>query len=92
MVSPSWEDYTIKKGELLVSLDRVWPLVRIPSTRLAIRALEKYLQPGFPVIDVGTGSGILAIVAACLGTARVLALDVDILAVQIAEQNVLSIE
>ncbi|HHX50154.1 MAG TPA: 50S ribosomal protein L11 methyltransferase [Clostridia bacterium] len=92
VVSPSWEDYTIKKGELLVSLDpgMAFGTGYHPTTALAIRALEKYLQPGFRVIDVGTGSGILAIVAACLGATRVLALDVDILAVQIAEQNVLS--
>ena len=92
MVAPSWENYATKKGELLVSLDpgMAFGTGSHPTTVLAIRALEKYLQPGFRVIDVGTGSGILAIVAARLGAARVLALDVDMLAVQIAEQNVLA--
>jgi ribosomal protein L11 methyltransferase len=59
-----------------------------PTTRLCLEALENHLRPGQAVLDVGTGSGILAIAAARLGASHVLALDTDPLAVQIARENV----
>ncbi len=59
-----------------------------PSTRLCLAALEDYVSVGEWVLDVGTGSGILAIAAGKLGAGRVLALDVDPIAVQAARQNV----
>ena len=54
------------------------------TTRLCIEALEDYLQPGMTVLDVGTGSGILARAAALLGAGKLLACDIDPIAVQIA--------
>ena len=59
-----------------------------PSTRLCLVALEKHLTPGMKVLDVGTGSGILAIAAARLGAGPVLALDIDLIAVKAARANV----
>jgi ribosomal protein L11 methyltransferase len=59
-----------------------------PSTRLCLQALEVYLVPGCTVLDVGTGSGILAIAAAKLGARSVLAIDTDPVAVTVARQNV----
>lgn len=69
---------------------------RHPTTRLALRALEKgwlYLMSrGLPslqsVIDIGTGSGILAIAASCLGAEMVMALDVDACARSEARMNI----
>jgi ribosomal protein L11 methyltransferase len=58
-----------------------------PSTQLCLRALSG-LSRGARVIDVGTGSGILAIAAARLGATRVLALDTDPVAVAVARANV----
>src|SRR5947207_2102812 len=46
-----------------------------PTTRLCLQILEDHLRPGQHVLDLGTGSGILAIAAARLGAASVLALD-----------------
>lgn len=57
------------------------------STRLCLQALPALVRPGVRVVDVGTGSGILAIAAAKLG-ARVVAVDCDRLACQIAQENV----
>ncbi len=57
------------------------------TTRLCLVALEKYLRPGMFVLDLGTGSGILAIAAAKLGAARVMALDIDKVAVRSATDN-----
>jgi len=58
------------------------------TTRLCLLALEKRLKPGMSVLDLGTGSGILAIAAAKLGAEKVLALDIDPVAVRSARDNV----
>jgi ribosomal protein L11 methylase PrmA len=58
-----------------------------PTTRLCLEALEEHLRGGECVVDLGTGSGILAIAAAKLGAAQVLALDTDAAAVQIAREH-----
>lgn len=59
-----------------------------PTTALCVEVLERRLPPGASVLDVGTGSGILAIVAARLGAGRVVAQDVDPLAVYAARRHV----
>ena len=59
-----------------------------PATRLAIRFLEQHLHPGDRVADIGTGSGILALVAVRLGAAAVVAVDTDRDALATAAQNV----
>jgi ribosomal protein L11 methyltransferase len=58
------------------------------STQLCLRALTRYVARGATVIDVGTGSGILAIAAARLGAERVLAIDNDPVAVSVARVNI----
>ncbi len=58
-----------------------------PSTQDCLLALERHLRPARRVIDLGCGSGILAIAAARLGAARVLALDIDPLAVEATREN-----
>lgn len=57
------------------------------TTRLCLKALEKYLETGDRVLDLGTGSGILAIAAAKLGASYVLALDIDPDAISNAREN-----
>ena len=58
------------------------------TTELCLQALEKYSKAGNRVLDVGTGSGILAIAAAKLGAAEVLAIELDENAVKVAKENV----
>jgi ribosomal protein L11 methyltransferase len=58
-----------------------------PSTRLCLLALDKYFKPNLHAVDLGCGSGILSIAAVRLGAAKVLALDIDPKAVQIAREN-----
>jgi len=48
-----------------------------PCTRLCLEAMERVIQPGDSVLDVGTGSGILSIAAKLLGAGRVIACDID---------------
>ena len=59
-----------------------------PSTQLCLQLLEDHLRPGARVVDLGCGSGILSLAAARLGARRVLALDVDEVAVRSAAENV----
>jgi len=58
------------------------------TTRRCLLCLEQLIRPGDHVLDMGTGSGILAIAAARLGAGQVLALDNDPIAVSVAEENV----
>lgn len=61
-----------------------------PTTQLCLLALERHMPPGATVVDLGTGSGVLAIAAARLGARAVLALDIDPAAVAVAHTNVLA--
>ncbi len=58
-----------------------------PCTRLALEALERCLVPGNRVIDVGTGSGILALAATLLGAREAVAIDTDVASLATAREN-----
>jgi ribosomal protein L11 methyltransferase len=58
-----------------------------PSTQLCLELVEKYLQPGQVVIDVGCGSGILAIAALRLGAKKALGVDIDNAAIRSTREN-----
>ena len=90
VVRPSWEDEPLQPGELLIDLDpgAAFGTGQHETTRLCLGALDAHLQPGADVIDLGTGSGILAIAAARLGAASVRAIDIDAEAVEVARENV----
>ena len=66
---------------------RVFGTGRHATTQLALRLLEKYLRPGDRVLDVGTGSGILAVAALKLGANDVLAVDIDAEAIAWAQET-----
>ncbi len=94
VVCPTWIDYAPRAGEVVIRLDpgMAFGTGQHATTRLCLEALESRLRPGreasLSVLDVGTGSGILAIAAALLGATRVVALDVDLVAVDVACRNV----
>jgi len=92
VVCPSWQRYLPSDGEVVITLDpgMAFGTGLHPTTRMCLEALEEHLFRGAKVLDVGTGSGILAIAAAKLGASAVLALDTDPLAVKIAKENVLA--
>jgi len=89
VVVPTWEDYTPAAGEIPLYLDpgMAFGTGTHATTALCLRWMEELVQPGSRVIDVGTGSGILAVAAKRLGAAEVVAIDIDPVAVETAEQN-----
>ncbi|PYI51814.1 50S ribosomal protein L11 methyltransferase [Paenibacillus flagellatus] len=90
-IKPTWETYEPESpDEIVLELDpgMAFGTGTHPTTALCLRTLEKEVVPGIDVIDVGTGSGVLAIAAAKLGARRVLALDLDPVAVSSATENV----
>ncbi len=90
VIKPSWQDYLAAEGELVIELDPglAFGTGLHPSTRLCLVALEDFLRPGDCVLDVGTGSGILAIASALLGAEQVLGIDIDEMALRVAGANV----
>jgi ribosomal protein L11 methyltransferase len=90
VIVPSWRAYTPQPGEVILQLDpgMAFGTGVHPTTRLCLRLLERWLPPASAVLDLGTGSGILALAAAKLGAARVLAYDLDPTAVRVASENV----
>ena len=86
---PAWSESEASGDELEVVLDpgMAFGTGTHPSTQLCLQALEDHLRAGSDVLDLGCGSGILAIAAARLGAGTVLALDNDAVAVSAARQN-----
>jgi ribosomal protein L11 methyltransferase len=91
-VAPTWVRVAARPGRIVLRIDpgMAFGSGAHPSTRLCLRALLRCL-PAYrcrAAIDVGTGSGILAIAAARLGASRVWARDIDPVAVNVARENV----
>jgi ribosomal protein L11 methyltransferase len=83
---PEWRDDATPPGRfrIVVNPGMAFGTGLHSTTQLCIEALEDYLKPGMTVLDVGTGSGILAHAARLLGAGKVVACDTDPIAVQIA--------
>jgi ribosomal protein L11 methyltransferase len=89
-IKPTWEEYTAKEDELVIELDpgMAFGTGTHPTTSLCLKALDNAIVGGEQIIDVGTGSGVLAIGAMKLGASKVLALDLDPVAVTCAQENI----
>lgn len=93
VVKPTWEKWDGQPGDAVVSLDpgMAFGTGSHETTRLCLQALaDQFAAPSVPgsVLDVGTGSGILAIAAARLGASRVVGCEIDPDACRVAEENV----
>ncbi|NNE73533.1 MAG: methyltransferase [Acidimicrobiales bacterium] len=89
VIHPPWKDPPPLDGRRSISIDPglAFGHGAHPTTRLLLEALEHQVQPGDRVLDVGCGSGVLALAAAALGAASVLAIDIDPIAVAQTRQN-----
>ena len=90
VIVPAWEKYTPAEGELIVRMDpgMAFGTGTHETTRLVIKLLETYTKTGCRMLDVGTGSGILAICASKLGAGECRAYDIDPMAVRVANDNI----
>ena len=90
VIVPAWEKYEPKEGELIVRMDpgMAFGTGTHETTRLVIRLLERYVKQDNRVLDVGCGSGILAICASKLGAGECKAYDIDPVAVKVARENI----
>ena len=89
LVKAPWHDYDPAPDEIVVELDpgMAFGTGLHPSTKLAMIAIEDELKSGDRVLDVGTGSGVLATAAALLGAGAVDGVDIEPVAVRSAREN-----
>src|SRR5438552_5897074 len=89
-VIPSWEDCICPDDRLPIRIDpgQAFGTGTHETTQLTMEALVRWVEPDHTVLDVGTGSGILAIASRLLGAARVFACDIDPVAAQVARANI----
>jgi ribosomal protein L11 methyltransferase len=90
---PQWRDDATPDGRLRIEIDNglAFGTGRHETTRLCLEFLERLVKAGMTVVDIGTGSGILAEGARLLGAGRVIACDTDPLAVEVAARRGLDV-
>lgn len=90
VIKPTWEEYEPKEGDIVLELDpgAAFGTGSHETTKMCIGFLEKYVENGKTVMDVGCGTGILAMCAYLLGAKSVKAIDIDEEAVKVAQKNV----
>lgn len=90
VIVPAWEKYNKEKNDIIITMDpgMAFGTGTHETTRLVIGLLEKYVKQGQRILDVGCGSGILAICASKLGAKECFACDIDEVAVRVANDNI----
>lgn len=88
-VVPSWLDYEPKPNEVVINLDPgcAFGTGTHQTTQLCMKALEKYMKKGDSVADIGTGSGILSILAMKLGASKTYGCDIDDTVIDVCREN-----
>lgn len=89
VIKPEWLEYAPEPGDVVIELDpgMAFGTGQHPTTATCLELLEDVVQPGARVLDVGCGSGILAIGALGLGAAEAVLLDTDAQAVKSSLEN-----
>lgn len=90
VIKPGWESYEAQSGDHIIEIDpgMAFGTGTHETTGMCVALIEKYVKTGDRAIDIGTGTGILAIAAAHMGANPVLATDLDAVAVRVADENV----
>ncbi|MGQ9798768.1 MAG: 50S ribosomal protein L11 methyltransferase [Ignavibacterium sp.] len=90
VIKPTFKQYEPKGNEIVITLDpkMSFGTGEHPTTKICISFLEKYIRTGMKVLDVGSGTAILSIVAAKLGASKVVAFDIDEWALANGAENV----
>ncbi len=90
IIKPTWEKYFRKDDELIIEMDpgMAFGTGTHETTVMCVEELERHVKPYSTVFDIGCGSGILGITAAKLGAEKVIAVDIDELAVKVTTNNV----
>ena len=88
-VVPAWEDYEASEDEIILRMDpgMAFGTGTHETTRLVMRIMQDEIKGGERLLDVGTGSGILSILASKLGALSCNAYDIDPVAVKVAIEN-----
>ncbi len=89
VIKPTWRAYQAQPSEIVMELDpgMAFGTGLHPTTQMCLAAIEKHAKPERYTLDLGTGSGILAIGAALLGVKSLVAIDNDPLAVKVTAEN-----
>ncbi len=89
VVTPSWEEYTPSGDDVQMRLDpgMAFGTGTHDTTRLCLELLEEVVTPETRILDVGTGSGILSVGGVLLGAPSALGVDIDPVAVKVANEN-----
>ena len=89
VVTPSWEEYTPTGDDVQMRLDpgMAFGTGTHDTTRLCLELLEECVTPTTRILDVGTGSGILSVGGVLLGAPSALGVDIDPVAVKVANEN-----
>jgi len=89
VIKPTWREYEVQPNEIVMELDpgMAFGTGLHPTTQMCLAAIEKYARLEMHTLDLGTGSGILAIGAALLGVQSIAAIDNDPHAVKVAQEN-----
>lgn len=90
VVRPVWEKYEPQAGDKIISIDpgMAFGNGTHETTSMCLGLVEDYIKPGDTVLDVGTGSGILAIASVLMGAQSALGVDLDPVAVRVANENI----
>ena len=89
VVKPAWAEYQKQENDIVIAIDpgMAFGTGTHPTTKLCLRLLEKYMDVGDLVLDVGSGTGILSVAAALLGSRHVLSVDLDPEAIKSTIEN-----